>query len=38
VFAIKFLLNYLKRNDFTGFGKYRIVLGAIIILYSLFQF
>ncbi|MBA5729424.1 undecaprenyl-diphosphate phosphatase [Aerococcaceae bacterium INB8] len=38
VFAIKFLLNYLKRNDFTGFGKYRIVLGAIVILYSLFQF
>src|SRR5699024_11681655 len=38
VFEIKFLLNYLKRNDFTGFGKYRIVLGAIVILYSLFQF
>lgn len=37
VFAIKFLLNYLKRNDFTGFGKYRIVLGAIVILYSLFR-
>lgn len=38
VFAIKFLISYLKRNDFTGFGKYRIVLGAIVILYSLFQF
>lgn len=36
IFAIKFLLNYIKRNDFTGFGKYRIVLGIIVILYSLF--
>lgn len=37
VFAIKFLLNYLKRNDFKPFGYYRIVLGSLVILYFLFQ-
>lgn len=34
--AIKFLLNYIKRNDFKAFGYYRIILGSIIILYFLF--
>lgn len=38
VFTIRFLLSYIQRNNFTGFGKYRIILGAIVILYSLFQF
>jgi undecaprenyl-diphosphatase len=33
IFAIKFLMNYLKRNDFTVFGWYRIILGAILIGY-----
>ncbi|MGM9902520.1 undecaprenyl-diphosphatase [Enterococcus sp. 10A9_DIV0425] len=33
VFAIKFLLNYLKKNDFTVFGWYRIILGIILIGY-----
>lgn len=37
VFAIKFLLNYLQRNDFKPFGYYRIVLGSLVILYFLFQ-
>lgn len=32
VFAIKYLLKYIRRNDFTAFGYYRIVLGIIIIL------
>lgn len=33
ILAIKFLLNYLQRNDFTAFGWYRIVLGIVLILY-----
>lgn len=33
ILAIKFLLNYLKKNDFTAFGWYRIVLGIVLILY-----
>ncbi|MDT2673547.1 undecaprenyl-diphosphate phosphatase [Enterococcus dongliensis] len=35
IIAIKFLLNYIKRNDFTVFGWYRIVLGIILIGYWL---
>ncbi|EFR30960.1 undecaprenyl-diphosphate phosphatase [Eremococcus coleocola] len=35
IVVIRFLLTYLKRNDFTGFGYYRIALGAIVILYNL---
>lgn len=35
IIAIKFLLNYLKRNDFTIFGWYRIILGVILIGYWL---
>src|SRR5699024_7444430 len=31
--AIKFLLNYIRHNDFKLFGWYRIVLGVIVILY-----
>ncbi|MBO0441928.1 undecaprenyl-diphosphate phosphatase [Candidatus Enterococcus ikei] len=37
VVVIKFLLNYLKRNDFTAFGWYRIVLGVLLISYWLFS-
>ncbi|GMA43451.1 hypothetical protein GCM10025853_09080 [Tetragenococcus halophilus subsp. halophilus DSM 20339] len=33
ILAIKFLLNYLKKNDFTAFGWYRIVLGIVLIIY-----
>ncbi|MDO4553745.1 MAG: undecaprenyl-diphosphate phosphatase [Lachnospiraceae bacterium] len=33
--AIKFLLNYIKKNDFTVFGIYRIILGALVIIYGL---
>lgn len=36
IFAIRFLIRYLQRNDFTAFGYYRIALGAIVILYTLF--
>ena len=31
--AIKFLMSYIKKHDFTVFGWYRIVLGAAVILY-----
>ncbi|MBO0473296.1 undecaprenyl-diphosphatase [Enterococcus sp. DIV0840] len=37
IIVIKFLLNYLKRNDFTAFGWYRIVLGVLLISYWLFS-
>ncbi len=33
VFAIKFLISYIKRKDFTAFGYYRIVLGIIVLVY-----
>lgn len=33
VWAIKSLLKYLKKNDFTVFGYYRIVLGILVIGY-----
>ena len=35
VIAIKFLMNYIKKNDFTVFGWYRIILGIILICYWL---
>lgn len=35
VLAIKFLMNYIKKNDFTIFGWYRIILGVILIGYWL---
>lgn len=31
--AIKFLMSYIKKHDFKAFGWYRIILGAIVILY-----
>ncbi|MFR3682505.1 MAG: undecaprenyl-diphosphate phosphatase, partial [Eubacterium callanderi] len=34
VFAIKFLMGYIRRHDFKAFGWYRIVLGIIVILYA----
>ena len=33
ILAIKFLMSYIKRNDFTAFGWYRIVLGILVIAY-----
>lgn len=33
VFSIKFLMSYIRRNDFKVFGYYRIVLGVIVLLY-----
>ncbi len=33
IFVIKFLMDYIKKHDFKVFGWYRIVLGALVILY-----
>lgn len=33
LFAIKFLMGYIRKHDFTAFGYYRIILGAIVLLY-----
>ena len=32
IFAIKFLMNYIKKNDFKAFGIYRIVLGLLVLV------
>lgn len=37
VLVIKFLMSYIKKKDFKLFGWYRIVLGAVIILYTLLK-
>ena len=34
LFVIRFLMNYIKKHDFTVFGKSRIVLGIIVLLYG----
>lgn len=33
ILAIKFLMNYIKKNDFKPFGYYRIILGIIVLIY-----
>lgn len=33
VIAIKFLMGYIKKHDFTAFGWYRIVLGILVLAY-----
>jgi undecaprenyl-diphosphatase len=33
VIAIRFLMRYIKNNDFKAFGWYRIVLGFLVIGY-----
>lgn len=33
ILAIKFLMGYIKKNDFKPFGWYRIILGIIVLLY-----
>ena len=35
ILAIKFLMGYIKKNDFKAFGYYRIVLGILVIVYFL---
>ena len=33
IFAIRFLMSYIKKHDFKVFGWYRIVLGVIVLIY-----
>lgn len=33
IFAIKFLMDYIKKHDFKVFGVYRIILGIIVLVY-----
>ncbi len=35
LFAIRFLMNYIKKHDFTVFGWYRIALGTLVIILGL---
>ena len=35
IIAIKFLMGYIKKNDFKAFGVYRIILGIIVAIYFL---
>ena len=37
VIAIKFLMGYIKKNDFTAFGWYRIVVGVLVLGYFAFE-
>ena len=35
ILSIKFLMSYIKTNDFKAFGWYRIILGIVVIVYLL---
>lgn len=35
ILAIKFLVGYVKKHDFTAFGVYRIIVGAAVLVYFL---
>lgn len=37
ILAIKFLMGYIKKNDFKVFGYYRIVLGILVVAYFMFS-
>ncbi|HIW75739.1 MULTISPECIES: undecaprenyl-diphosphate phosphatase [Gordonibacter] len=37
VVAIKFLMGYIKKNDFTAFGWYRIIIGVLVLAYFAFE-
>jgi len=37
IIAIKFLLSYIKKHDFTAFGWYRIALGVIVLAYFMIR-
>ena len=37
IIAIKFLMSYIKTNDFAIFGWYRIVVGVIVLAYFAFK-
>ena len=33
IFALKFLVGYVRKHDFKPFGYYRIAVGVIILIY-----
>ena len=33
IVVIKFLMGYIKKHDFKVFGWYRIILGALVLIY-----
>jgi undecaprenyl-diphosphatase len=35
--SIKFLMEFVRRHSFTAFGIYRIVLGAVVLIYFIFS-
>ena len=37
IIAIKFLISFIKQHDFKSFGYYRILLGAVILLYFIIK-
>ena len=37
VFAIRFLMSYIRKKDFTAFGVYRIILGVLVLLYFMIK-
>ncbi|MCI6647307.1 MAG: undecaprenyl-diphosphatase, partial [Oscillospiraceae bacterium] len=37
VLSIKWLMAYVRRHDFKVFGWYRIVLGIVVIVYTLLK-
>lgn len=37
ILAIKFLIGYIKKNDFKVFGWYRIILGVVVLAFFYFQ-
>ena len=37
VVAIRFLMGYIKKNDFTAFGIYRIIVGVIVVAFFTIQ-
>lgn len=36
--SVKFLVSYVRKHDFKGFGYYRIVLGILVLAYFLIKF
>ncbi|MDO4617105.1 MAG: undecaprenyl-diphosphate phosphatase [Lachnospiraceae bacterium] len=34
ILAIKFLMSYIKRHDFSVFGVYRIILGIVVLIFA----
>ena len=37
MYVIRFLTDYVKKHDFTIFGKYRIGLGTLLLVYWVFK-